>query len=218
MNKRTIWTIVVVVIVVGLAAILFSLPKREGPVVGPEVPEGAPEALPETPEVPAKTPEVPAGTPEAPEVEFEKFKKAEEIVPGASPVTREGEVLTEEGEPVNPAGVVPGAPEAPKQSEPIEKEELPESVLKLEVSCEKGFVPQVFRVRPGQVVSISLTAVDDQNHAIAFTDRILRGVSINVRGGETRAITFKAPDTPGEYAFVCPYHTDEETGKMFVAE
>jgi len=205
MNKKRIWTIVIVIILVGGGIILLNLSKEGAPVEFASEQEGF---------------EVPTDLPVVPESKPEKVSEPEEIVPGGSLVTSEGEVLNEEGEPVTQGGIIPGAPEAPKQSEVIEEEEIPENVFRMEISSEKGFVPSEFRVKPGQVVTLSLTAVDEQNHILRFLDSSLRAIAISVSAGQTRAITFKAPTNFGSYEFICglPDHRDKEKGVMFVAE
>jgi uncharacterized cupredoxin-like copper-binding protein len=52
-----------------------------------------------------------------------------------------------------------------------------------------------------------------------FNDPSLSAVAVGVSPRETRAITFNAPSTPGEYPFVCdvPGHAGRgEVGKMIV--
>jgi len=212
MNKKTIWTIVVVVIVVGAALAILYLPKKEEPVVGPEVPE-----------VREEIPEVPEGTPEAPEPELKEISsEGEEIAPGASKVTPKGEVVTGEGEKVETAEIIPGSEKAPQQSKVLEEEEkieVAKRALEMEVSSEKGFVPSAFRVKPGQVVTIMLSSAEGENHTLRFKDPSLRAVAISLSGGETKAVSFNAPDIPGEYQYFCPHPGHEsETGIMFVAD
>ena len=139
---------------------------------------------------------------------------SEEIVPGASPVTEEGEVVTPEGKPVE-LDAPPGSPDAPQQTGPLS--EAPEKSVKLDVSAE-GFSPQEITVSSGDAVTLSVTSADTQTHVFKFRDESLRGVALGLSPGETRAIVFNAPEK-GEYEFYCdvPGHdTRGEVGKMIV--
>ena len=138
------------------------------------------------------------------------------LVPDTSPVTFEGEVITKSGEPVR-LDVLPGTPEAPQQSNPISKEVLPESAIQLEAS-NAGFAPASFSVPSGEVVTLSLTSTDTQTHVFKFESSALSAVAIGVGPGETRAITFNAPEK-GAYVFYCdvPGHRGRgEEGTMTV--
>ena len=204
-KKQKTWLIVAVIAVILVIVIILSFNKKKEPT---EIEEGLPEV---------KVEDLPA----APEVEV-KTKEPIIIVEGASPVTSEGVVLTDEGIPTNPEGVGPGSVEAPKQSKILEEEEVAqvaENAISLEVSREGGFVPAQFKVKPGQAVTILLTAKDDQKHILRFKDRQLKGVAITVKDGESRATTFNAPTQVGIYDFICsdPGHPNE-IGQMFVTE
>ena len=206
MQKNTVWTIVIVVILVVLGIILLSLPKERAPeAVGPEVPgeEGtAPEGE------GAVTPEEGAVAPEV-------LEGAEAVVPEGSLVTKEGEVLTPAGEPASNEAL-PGSPTAPKQSRVLSESEIPDKAIKLTVTA-SGFSPNEFTVKEGAVVTLSVTS-GDRTHIFKFDDLGLQGVAIGVAGNETRAITFKAP-AAGDYSFYCdvPGHrTRGETGVMHV--
>jgi plastocyanin len=204
LEKKKTWLIVAVIAVILVIVIILSRGKKE--------PTGVEEGLPEV-----KVEDLPA----APEVEV-KTEEPVAIVEGASPVTSEGVVLTDEGTATNPEGVGPGSVEAPKQSKILEEEEVAqvaENAISLEVSREGGFVPAQFKVKPGQAVTILLTAKDDQKHILRFKDRQLKGVAITVKDGESRATTFNAPTQVGIYDFICsdPGHPNE-TGQMFVTE
>ncbi len=135
-----------------------------------------------------------------------------------------GEVINEEGQVVAPSGqpakndAPPGSPEAPLQSPPITEDKVPEDSVKLIVKDNK-FNPEVFRVKPNQVVKLSLTSSDGQTHVFMFDNPKLSGVAIGVGPGETRMIVFNAPNEKGEYTFRCdvPGHKDRgEVGKMIV--
>lgn len=138
-------------------------------------------------------------------------------VPGASPVTEEGTVLNTQGEEAK-NDVQPGSPEAPQQSNPIAADEVPTSATKVTVSAQ-GFSPAEFSVKAGAAVTLSVTSADTQTHIFLFDDPSLSAVAVGIGPGETRAITFNAPTTKGEYAFHCdvPGHAGRgEAGKMVV--
>jgi uncharacterized cupredoxin-like copper-binding protein len=143
---------------------------------------------------------------------------AKQVVTGASPV-KENKVVTMEGKPVlNDAA--PMSPQAPQQTAPISKETVASNgnVLKIDVSA-TGFNPKEFTVKPGAVMTIAVTSVDEFTHIFAFSDPSLEAVAVGLAPGETRAITFNAPAKAGEYEFKCgvPGHAGRgEVGKMIV--
>lgn len=123
-----------------------------------------------------------------------------EVADGSSFITEEGTVVLPSGE-IAQNQVDPGSPSAPQQSNPVSKEELPASVIKISASS-GGFIPKDFEVRAGAPVSISLTSEDGATYVFAFRDSSLKGVAIGVGPGDpTRAISFNAPTTKGDYAF-----------------
>lgn len=135
---------------------------------------------------------------------------------GTSPVTEDGQVVTQTGEPVK-LDVEPGTPEAPQQSNPISPEDLPSSAIEIAMTS-TGITPSSFEVRAGEAVTISVTADDEQTHVFKFDDASLSAVAVGVGPGETRAITFNAP-AKGSYGFHCdvPGHAGRgETGTMIV--
>lgn len=208
MKKSTTWIIVIVIIIV-LAIILLSTPKASAPKsVTPKVPGG--QAVAPKGETVAPKGQVGTGT-ETPNV----LKGAKQVVPETSPVSKEGKVLTSKGTPADNTAL-PGSPEAPKQSRSLSKKEIPSSAVKLTVTA-KGFVPNEFTVKAGQVVTLSLTS-GDKTHVFKFDDPKLKAVAIGIAGNETRAITFNAP-AAGDYTFFCdvPGHRARgETGVMHV--
>ena len=134
-----------------------------------------------------------------PSIEGEKTEQGTVVAPGTSAISDEGTVVTREGAPVR-QDVTPGSPDAPQQSNPITKAEIPSSAVKLEVSA-AGFSPAQFTVDAGSAVTLSLTSTDDQTHVFLFDDPSLSAVAIGVGPGETRAISFNAPTKRGEYKF-----------------
>jgi len=208
MEKKKNLYIVIGIIVI-LAIIIIATPKKDAefvdePIHGEEMPTKQ-----ELKDMEA-----------APEIEIKEIVEPEVVAPGASLVTGEGEVLAKTGE-VAQNDAVPGTKEAPKPSQTLTEEQIPEEALVINISREAGFEPQQFRVKPGQVVTIALTSIDNSVHGFRFTDKILTAVAVSVNPGETRAITFKAPEMLGEYAFHCtaPGHKRKgEIGSMIVAE
>lgn len=139
----------------------------------------------------------------------------ESLVPGASPVSEKGEVLTTEGKATDNAAI-PGSPDAPKQSASLKEEEIPEEAVKISVST-NGFTPNEFKVKAKSAITLSLTSTD-MTHVFKFDDPVLQAIAIGVGGKETRAITFNAPSA-GDYTFYCdvPGHRGRgETGVMHV--
>lgn len=138
-------------------------------------------------------------------------------VVGANAVTKDNVVITKTGE-VAKNDVVPMSPEAPQQTAPITKAQLPNTAVKLDVSA-TGFSPAEFSVKAGAPVTLSVSSVDGLTHVFMFEDSALAAVAIGVGPSETRAITFNAPAKAGEYAFRCdvPGHFGRgEAGKMIV--
>ena len=207
-KQKRIWLIIAIVVV--LLIIVIAWPRQKTEELGlEEVLEGV---ITEEVEIPV-----------VPEPEIKKFKEPTVIVPEASPVTSEGEVLARTGE-VAKNEAVPGTKEAPKPSRVLEEaevEELAENSIILNVSSATGFVPDQFIVKPGQIVTIVLTVGTDRPHAFRFTGLELTGVAVAANAGQSRAITFKAPDIPGEYPFHCSeggHKRKGEIGVMIVQE
>jgi len=153
-----------------------------------------------------------------PKIIGEKTAQGIVAVPSTSPINEETEqVLTKEGAPVK-QNVEPGAPEAPQQSNPITPESLPETAIKLEATSFQ-FTPSSFDVKKNAPVTLSVTGMDSRTHIFKFDDASLSAVAIGIGPGETRAITFNAPATAGEYKFHCdvPGHASQGmTGSMIV--
>jgi len=135
---------------------------------------------------------------------------------GANPISEEGVVVTPEGKPADNTAT-PGSPEAPSQSAPISKEEVPASAIKLEVSFEKGFSPNTFTVKANAPVTLSLTGLDDRVHVLRFNNPALNAIAIGLGPRMTRMINFNAPKEPGEYTFFDDVPGQQNiTGKMIV--
>ncbi|MGI6374306.1 MAG: cupredoxin domain-containing protein [Patescibacteria group bacterium] len=137
-------------------------------------------------------------------------------IDGANPII-ENTVVTLTGE-ATKNDVVPMSPEAPQQTGPISRDELPGSVIKVEASA-SGFSPSSFTVKAGAPVTMAISSVDNITHVFMFDDPQLMAVAIGVGPNETRAITFNAPSEKGEYSFRCdvPGHSGRgEIGSMIV--
>ncbi len=138
-------------------------------------------------------------------------------VTGTSPVAPSGEVIAPSGKPADNSSV-PGSQTAPQQSAPLAAKEIPPQAVKLSVSA-SGFSPSSFSVSAGKAVTLSLTGADEQTHVFRFDDPSLNAVAIGIGPGQTRVITFNAPDKAGTYSFHCdvPGHTARgEKGTMTV--
>jgi plastocyanin len=225
-NKKlfVILGLVLVVAVIVVAAVMMQ-PKgqsgEQGEEVNPNVPADAKPYLSEEEQAtePAPTPDGVEGEPmEGEEIAIpEILKEAVVVVEGANPISKEGKVITPEGNEVK-NDAVPMSPEAPRQTPPVAKEELPASTIKLDISA-AGWNPSEFTVKAGAPTTLAITSVDDFTHVFMFNDPSLSAVAVGVSPRETRAITFNAPSTPGEYPFVCdvPGHAGRgEVGKMIV--
>lgn len=141
---------------------------------------------------------------------------AKTTAPGADLVSKEGKVINQSGEEVK-TDVSYMSPEAPKQTLAITKEEAA-SAIQLTLN-NSAFTPNEFTVNAGQAITIALTGADATSHVLAFRDSSLQAVYINIRPGETRAVTFNAPSQAGRYEFFCdfPGHSSRgEVGTMIV--
>lgn len=142
---------------------------------------------------------------------------AKREAPGANLISKNGQVITEVGEIVK-NDVSPMAPTAPQQTGPITKEQVSGNAIKIDVSA-AGYAPNSFTVKKGVAVTLALSSTDQWVHMLKFEAPELQAVGTSVSAGTTRAITFQAPTTAGEYKFFCdiPGHVSRgETGVMIV--
>lgn len=142
---------------------------------------------------------------------------AKVVAPGANPITTENIVVTPTGQIATSSGR-PMDPGTPRQTSFLDPGTLPASLIKLNVGSGR-FDPKEFSTTAGAPTSFSLTGTDNLTHLIAFDDASLSAIIILVGPGQTKAITFNAPDKTGDYTFHCeaPGHTEQgETGKMIV--
>lgn len=105
-------------------------------------------------------------------------------------------------------------PENPAASLPITEEELPEGSINIEMSDGK-IIPEEFSVKTGEQVVFSVTALD-KVHVLKFKEEVLSDVAVGVAKGETKTITFYAPEESGDYHMYCdvPGHKGESLMKV----
>lgn len=211
-KKRNLWILLAAVVVIVVIIIVAANNSQKAGTPGDQA------SQPTTGEAaPADEGTVPEGE-DGTEVEVNPVLKDATIeVPGANPITKDNKVVTSEGEPVK-NDVVPMTPEAPQQTGPVDKESLSNDVTQIEITA-TGFNPAEFTVRKGDAVTFGVTSGDQFTHVFMFDDPSLSAVAVGVGPGETRAISFNAPDTAGEYTFHCdvPGHAGRgEVGKMIV--
>jgi len=69
------------------------------------------------------------------------------------------------------------------------------------VVSDSGYFPKSFFVNKSQSVSFSVSNESSNTFIFVFQNEVLKNVGIGVVPNETRAITFQAPSTPGEYIY-----------------
>ncbi len=109
-------------------------------------------------------------------------------------------------------------PDKPMQSGYLEESEVPDNAIAITIT-EEGFFPESFEVKKGKKIVLALTSEDKWSHILKFQDEELIEIAVAVGTGKTSAITFYAPDEPGEYVFYCDisgHVTRGEHGKMIV--
>lgn len=138
-------------------------------------------------------------------------------VVGANAVSKDNEVLARNGE-VAKNNVDSMSPEAPKQTAPITKAQLPNTALKVDI-LSNGFSPKEITAKAGAPITLSFSSSVNKIHLIKFKNDVLSSIILALMPMETRAITFNAPENAGEYVFYCqaPGHEDAgETGKLII--
>lgn len=166
------------------------------------------------------------GVKSLPKKEVQPPAGSETEEPGVSPETRPGEEPVTgpaEGPAEGPIETEPELapwqnPEEPMQSVPIKESEIPKEALKLSMTAE-AITPATFEKNAGSVVMLAITSKDEWTHIFKFKEKALAKVAVGVGPGQTRVITFYAPNQKGEYEFFCdvPGHEARgEKGKMIV--
>ncbi len=138
------------------------------------------------------------------------------VAAGSNPIEVEtGKVLTLDGKKEADNSTLAGNPDAPLQSDPINPENLPDTVVRIIFEKEK-IEPAEFRVKAGQAVSLSVTASSSME-VFKFQSSLLSAVAMGLAKEETRVITFNAPEEKGEYVFYSDMPARKSiTGKMIV--
>ncbi|MFA5248020.1 MAG: cupredoxin domain-containing protein [Patescibacteria group bacterium] len=146
----------------------------------------------------------------------EKIIKTVIVAEGSNPIDIEtGKVLSRNGGSEADNSGSDSREGAPVQSVAVDPDKLPDSVIKLTFTS-TGSSPDNFKVKAGQVVSLSVTAVDFME-VFKFQDSSLSAIAIGLMKGDTRIITFNAPEKKGEYVFYSDIPGRKEiTGKMIV--
>jgi|GEM_PF-4018106 len=113
----------------------------------------------------------------------------------------------------------PMTPGAPIPFPVTNKNELLDDAIQLEISAE-GWSPNEFTVNSGEIITLSVSAIDSFTHIFKFDDDILKAVQIGLAPGDTRAIEFRVPDAKGEYSFSCnaPDHARRGEVGVMIAE
>lgn len=223
-QKTTIMIVAAVIILVIIIAVILSIPNNNnkpneanepgnisGEIPGEEV---------ANPEGDFEPGEINEGEMEPVEAEVANpiLEGAVTVAPGADLVTTEGKVVNQEGKEVR-TDVAYNSPEAPHQTQALSEEELAVITDDIELSLSAdGFSPNEFTVNAGDAVTLTLTGSEDSSHVLAFAGARMSGVFINTRPGETRSVTFNAPEA-GSYTFFCdfPGHRGRgEEGTMIV--
>ncbi len=133
------------------------------------------------------------------------------VLPGGNKINADQQVVTAEGTPVK-SNVMPNSPEAPK-AVVVEKNKLPEEVIKIEVGNTK-FKPTSFTVKAGAPVSLAFSSTDKKVHVITFNNPDLAALAFAVGAGQIKAMSFNAPLTPGSYEFRCDVPGHKAAGEI----
>lgn len=189
-NKKTIiLSVVVFIALVAIVALVLKSRLDSGIVVA----------------TPAKT--IVSEMPETPAAVSETQSDSEPIVAVAvaTPVNSKDESLS----------AMPNSDEAPKQEVVENAEAIPAQAINISVT-DKGFSPNNFTVKSGQKVTLAISAADSNTHVFIFPNASLMGLTTAVLSGETKMITFTAPEA-GSFVFRddIPEYRDN-TGTMVV--
>lgn len=122
--------------------------------------------------------------------------------PGSSAITEEGEVVAPSGAVADNAAL-PGAGDSPQESYAIQPNQIPQNSVQISIS-DSAFSPAEITVSNGDPVVLTFisTGTDTSRGAIIqFEDASLSGLIVSLLPGETKVLTFNAPDTDGDYIF-----------------
>lgn len=141
-------------------------------------------------------------------------------VPAEEPIIEPGEPTAPMTEPIVEEPEIPSwqNPEEPTQSAPLTEGQVVEGAIEIEISAE-GISPSSFEVERGETVFLSVSSSDQWTHLFQFKDESLDEVAVGLGPGQTRVITFYAPDEKGDYEYYCgvPGHEGRgEKGTMTV--
>jgi plastocyanin len=144
--------------------------------------------------------------------------KAVIVAPGNSPIAVDtGNVVTGQGEVANNMAE-PGSQAAPLASFVVDPSRLPESTIKLSVSSDL-IEPSEFRVKAGQVVSLSVTVNEaKRSHLVIFDEPILNAVRVSLNSGQTKVINFNAPLEKGIYEFYSDLYKEKGSVTKMIVE
>ncbi len=114
-------------------------------------------------------------------------------------------------------------PHNPFQSPPVDN--ISEMAEEFDVSVEgiiqvgikdREFHPESFEVNSGEKIVLAVSSLDEWVHVFKFKDESLHDVALGLSSGQTRMITFFAPETPGTYEFFCDVPGHENLGEKGV--
>jgi len=129
-----------------------------------------------------------------------KTEEAVVVAPESNPISVEtGDVLTRNGDQEAKNDLQAGDPSAPVQSDPVDPALLPASTYRVVMSANSA-VPKQIKVKAKQAVALAISA-EGTMIIFKFDDPSLSAVAMGLAPGETRVITFNAPDKPGNYVF-----------------
>lgn len=211
-NTTTIALVIVLIVaIVAFAIIVNSRDKENNEVVN--IPEDDISVDQEVDITNAPNASVDLSSSELMNMDVADTNRVKVVIPGTNPINENNRVVTEDGrETENDA--LPMSENAPKQSRMLNKEDLPEQLVNINIG--NGiFEPRTFITSAGAPTAFALTGADDKAHIISFDDASLQAVAILVGPGQTKAINFNAPKESGTYTFSCAYHSDE-VGEMIV--
>ena len=104
-------------------------------------------------------------------------------------------------------------PAKPMESSPLQASEIPKGAFWIKVK-DGSFLPASFEVKAKDKVVIVLKNEGIYSHIFHFENKNLAEVGIGVMPGESRGITFFAPNIPGEYSFYCAVLSHKESGEI----